>query len=366
MGEDLLLRVTGGRAHVGAAAVCAAPTHECPAPAPQIQAVGPHKEGPLAGDCAGRLARAARRTCAVVAGIHQDDITPTEITAVLANVEASVAVLCDWFTGAGIQAGEPLSEEDLMGRWCREAAPIALGWFRRTGDLEYKTGREVVTAADREIEILLRERIGEAFPDDLIVGEEFGGMEAAQDSDRRVWQIDPVDGTLNFARGLPGFCTSLGLMKGPQVLAAAIYQPHTGDLFTATLGKGARLNGMAMKVSECCLLEDAVLSTQLKKAGRIMSHPGLLQKVGREALKTRRTGAIALEMAWVAAGFHDGLVGSFVGHVPLWDVGAGLLLITEAGGRITDHAGQPYAPGGPDMVATNGRFHDGLIKLLNG
>lgn len=362
-GPDLLLTVTGGRAHVGATAVCAPPTADHPDPAPQIEAVGPHKEGPLAGDCARRLAAAAGRTCAVVAGVHQDDITSEEIAAVLANVRAGTDVLAAWLGGGAVAAVGP-DPETLMGRWCREAAPIALSWFRRTGDLEYKDGREVVTAADREIETLLRERIAAAFPDDLIVGEEFGGQAGAAATDQRVWQIDPVDGTLNFARGLPGFCISLALMQGTDVLAAAVCQPVSGDLFTATAGRGARLNGVAMAVSECCSLGEAVLSTQLKKQGRIMSDPDLLQRVGRVPHKTRRTGAIALEMAWVAAGFHDGLIGSFVGAVPLWDIGAGLLLIAEAGGRITDHAGQPYVPGGPDLVATGGVFHPELIDLL--
>jgi myo-inositol-1(or 4)-monophosphatase len=255
--------------------------------------------------------------------------------------------------------------ESTMVAWATESAGIALEFYRNTGQLEFKHGREAVTEADRRIELLLRERIAAAFPDDLVIGEEFGGQHEDL-AGRRVWHLDPIDGTLNFAVGLPGFCTSLALMQDDAILAACIMQPATGDCFTAVAGQGARLNGRAIRVSERQPLAEAIISTQFKKQGRFVQNPPLLQAVNLAALKCRRTGAIALELAWVACGGHDALIGAFDSKIHLWDVAAGLLLITEAGGMLTDHRGQPYRPGGADLVASNGLIHQEILDLVAG
>lgn len=253
-------------------------------------------------------------------------------------------------------------EKDMIA-WATESAVIARNYYRRTGPLEFKHDREAVTAADREIEQLLRHRIAAAYPEDLVVGEEFGsGSEAL--AGRRVWQLDPIDGTLNFALGLPGFCTSLALMVDDQVLAACIHQPATGDTFSAVQGQGARLNGLTMSVSDRYPLAEALVSTQFKKAGRYVQNPELLQAFHLAPLKCRRTGAIALELAWVACGGQDALVAGFVGNIHLWDVAAGLLLVQEAGGRVTDHHGAAYRPGGPDLIVSNGVIHQEILDLI--
>lgn len=253
--------------------------------------------------------------------------------------------------------------EDNLLAWARESAAIALDFYRKTGDLAFKHGREAVTEADRRIEELLRRRIGLAYPDDLIVGEELGGRAEAADG-RRVWQLDPIDGTLNFALGLPGFCVSLALMQGPDILAACVHQPVTGDSFTARRGTGARLNGRPTRVSGRQPLAEAVISTQFKKDGRFVRDAALLQAVALAPLKCRRTGAIALELAWVAGGGHDALLGGFGAGIHLWDVAAGLLLVTEAGGMVTDHRGRPYRAGGADLVVSNGLIHQEILDLI--
>lgn len=256
--------------------------------------------------------------------------------------------------------------EAMLSSWSHEAGQMALRHYRHTGDLKFKTGREAVTAADQEIERHLRARIAAAFPADAIVGEELGGPDPSELAPTaRVWHIDPIDGTLNFALGLPGFCTSLALMQGADVLAACVHQPVGGDTFTAVRGGGARLNGEPLRVSSRDRLADAVISAQFKKDGLLVSNPALLQALFRRTLKVRKTGAIALEMAWTAAGFLDGLLAGFQSTIQLYDVAAGLLLLTEAGGRLSDFQGQPYRPGGHTLVATNGGLHDELVDFLN-
>ena len=262
---------------------------------------------------------------------------------------------------------EPGHLETRMMAWAAEAGVIARRHYRQTGELRFKEGKQAVTEADLEIEMMLRKRIIEEYPADGIVGEELGsdyeGVGAVGRSGRS-WHLDPVDGTLNFALGLPGFCTSLALMDGDRVLAGCVYQPMMEDGFTATLGHGARLNGDPISVSGRSRMSDAVIGTQFKKNGRFIRNPQLLQAMFLETMKIRKVGAIALELARVAAGSYDALVGSFKGPIHSHDVAAGLLLIREAGGRISDHRGRDYMPGGPDLVATNGLVHDELIDLI--
>jgi len=254
-----------------------------------------------------------------------------------------------------------------MSAWAEEAGVIARRHYRQTGELRFKSGKEAVTEADLEIERMLRKRIAEEFPADGIVGEElgsdYGGVPAVGPSGRS-WHLDPVDGTLNFALGLPGFCTSLALMEGGRVLAACVYQPMLKDGFTSTLGSGSRLNGKPIAVSKRSRMSDAVIGTQFKKNGRFIRNPQLLQAMFLETMKIRKVGAIALELARVASGSYDALIGSFKGPIHSHDVAAGLLLIREAGGRISDHRGRDYVQGGPDLVATNGLIHDQLINLI--
>ena len=246
--------------------------------------------------------------------------------------------------------------EKMMIQWCEEGAEVALRHHRRTGKLAFKYASEAVTEADGEIETLLRSRIGTAFPDDLIVGEEFGGPGGGEiPSSARVWQIDPIDGTLNFALGMPNYCISLALLQGEKVLAACIHQPATSDTFFAEAGCGARLNGQKIRICTDRDLKDSIVSLQLKKQGLVMQDPHLLHAVSSAPLRLRRCGAIALEIAWVAAGSCDLLLASFKGKIHPWDVAAGLLLVEEAGGVAVDFQGNPYRMSGPEMMVGSPR-----------
>jgi len=254
--------------------------------------------------------------------------------------------------------------DQVMQGWCREAAEIARSLHRRTGALEFKHGQEAVTEADRRIEQLLRERIGAAFPGDLIVGEEYGGPAESETAGRRVWQIDPIDGTLNYALGLPNYCTSLALVQDGEVLAACIHQPPTGDTFSALRGEGSFLNGERRYLRPCASLKEAVFSFQLKSEGSIMADPRRQSRTCSAVMKVRRAGAVALELAWVGGGLYDGLLGSFVDRMPVWDAAAGLLLSLEAGAVATDFQGRPYRLGGAELLVGSGPLVQEMVALL--
>ncbi len=253
--------------------------------------------------------------------------------------------------------------ESTMRGWAEEAAAIARGQFRRTGPLQFKFAREAVTAADAEIERLLARRIVAAFPGDAVHGEELGPG-AGVEGHGRVWHVDPIDGTLNFALGLPTFCTSFALMDGDRIEAACVYAILQEECFTAVRGGGCHLDGEPVRVSEREGLGEAIVSAQLQKGGRYVQNAALLQAILLRTMKMRRLGTIALEMAYVAAGRFDALIAGRGRPQALYDVAAGILLIEEAGGRVTDHLGAPYRPGSTDLVASNGRVHEELIGTI--
>ncbi len=252
--------------------------------------------------------------------------------------------------------------ESTMIGWKDEVGAIARGFFRNTGDLDFKYGHEAITEADRRIETLLRERIRAAFPDDAVHGEEFGATEGGGSD--RTWYLDPIDGTLNFALGLPAFCTSVALLEGDEILAAMVHQPLMDECFTAVRGGGARLNGRPVAVSGRDSLGEAVLSMQLQPDGRFVRNAALLQALLDRSMKMRRLGTIALEMAYLADGRYDAMVAGRGCPQQLYDVAAGILLVQEAGGTVTDHLGRPWRQGSMDLVASNGCFHDELVGVI--
>lgn len=273
--------------------------------------------------------------------------------------------------------------EKTMLEWCTEAAEVAHRHFKQSGALEFKYAREAVTRADRDIEILISRRIQAQFPEDAIFGEEFGptqagevtGENAATGTARgspapndlgggRIWHLDPIDGTLNFALGLPNFCTSLALMDGDEILAACVYAPLHREGYTASQGDGTRLNGEAVQVSDRATLSETIISAQLQKGGRYVQKPALLQAILLKTMKMRRLGTIALEMAYLAAGRYDAMIAGRGRPQQLYDVAAGILLVSEAGGEVSDHHGEIYRPYTTDLVASNGLVHGELIDLI--
>jgi myo-inositol-1(or 4)-monophosphatase len=250
----------------------------------------------------------------------------------------------------------------------REAGARLREFYAQGVETEYKGDVDLVTVADRTVEKLIRARLAQAFPDHGIYGEE-GTRDRLEGAFR--WYVDPLDGTTNFAHGFPQFCVSMGLEHRPANLAAGcdgklvagiIYDPLRDELFTAERGRGARLNGKLIHVSRTAQLGEALLATGFPSRKRHDSpnihfyHEFTLRSHG-----VRRAGSAALDLAYVACGRLD-VFWEF--NLNPWDTAAGLLLIEEAGGRITDFSGKPYRLDSREILATNGPLHDELLGFF--
>jgi myo-inositol-1(or 4)-monophosphatase len=234
-----------------------------------------------------------------------------------------------------------------------EAGKILREEFDRPPQIAYKGEADLVTQADKRSERLIVERLTKYFPDHGIVAEEGTGREGT--SDFR-WHVDPLDGTTNFAHGYPCFCVSLGLAQGDTLLAGVVFNPFYNELYAAARGEGATLNGKPIHVSKAATLATSLLCTGFpvhKRAGSPNIHyywDFTLRSHG-----VRRDGSAALDLACVAAGRFEGF---WEFGLNKWDVAAGALLVEEAGGKVSDFAGQPYQLGGPMILATNGLVHE--------
>jgi myo-inositol-1(or 4)-monophosphatase len=228
-------------------------------------------------------------------------------------------------------------------------------------DIRYK-GDEVdlVTQADKRSERLIVERLTKYFPDHAITAEEGTGHESVSASDFR-WHVDPLDGTTNFAHGYPCFSVSIALAQRDTLLAAAVFNPFYNELFAAALGEGATFNGKEIHVSKVATLSTSLLCTGFPVRNRKAS--ANLQYYGdftQRSHGVRRDGSAALDLAGVAAGRFDGF---WEFGLQKWDTAAGVLLIEEAGGKISDFAGNSYQLGGPVILATNGLIHEEMRTM---
>ena len=221
---------------------------------------------------------------------------------------------------------------------------------------------DLVTEADHASEKAIFKVIQDAYPDHFILSEETG--EIKQDSNYK-WIIDPIDGTINFANGIPICCVSIGIEKDGAMIMGAVYNPFMNEMYFAEKGKGSTLNDQKISVSD----EDNLLKSCLVTGfpyQYLDSANGPLQifeKLIRKAIPVRRLGSAALDLCWTAAGRFDG----FYEHkLQAWDSAAGFLIVEEAGGKVTDLKGNPYNPYQPGIIATNGKIHTALQNLVNG
>jgi myo-inositol-1(or 4)-monophosphatase len=259
--------------------------------------------------------------------------------------------------------------------WVPKAAEIAreggarLREFLAQGvETEYKGDVDLVTVADRTVEKMIRERLGAAFPDHGIFGEE--GTRDRLEGEFR-WYVDPLDGTTNFAHGFPHFCVSMGLeQRAPglaphqdgQLVAAVIYDPMQDELFTAERGQGARLNGRAMHVSKIPDLAEALLATGFPSRKRHASpNVHFYQEFTLRSHGVRRAGSAALDLAYVACGRLEAF---WEFNLNPWDTAAGILLVEEAGGLVTDFSGGRFKLDSRETLASNGLIHAELIDLF--
>ncbi len=218
-----------------------------------------------------------------------------------------------------------------------------------------------VTAADRKAEEILREELGTARPGYGFLGEEGGRHEGTDKT--HTWVVDPLDGTSNFVHGIPHFAISIALEREGTVVAGLIYNPANDDLFTAERGKGAFLNDTRLRVAARRRLADSVIACGLPHLGRGDLALGAreIAAVQPQVAGLRRFGAAAIDLAWVAAGRLDGY---WERNLSPWDIAAGLIMVREAGGYVTDLDGKEPTPATVDVLAGNETIHSEMLKVL--
>ena len=236
-------------------------------------------------------------------------------------------------------------------------------FFDKEFQVSNKEGvNNLVTEADHASEAAIIKVITQHFPSHYILSEEAG--ELPQDSNYK-WIIDPIDGTINFSKGIPLCCVSIGIEKDGKMILGAVYNPILNEFFIAEKGAGAFLNDKRIQVST---------QTEVLKSCLVTGFPytylhtanGPLQVFERlitQGIPVRRLGSAAIDLCWVACGRFDG----FYEHkLQAWDSAAGFLMVEEAGGKVTDFEGTYYSPYQPHLVATNGTIHEELLKWVRG
>jgi len=242
----------------------------------------------------------------------------------------------------------------------REAGSLLTGYFERRVPFETKGEFDLVTEADRASERLVVERLRSHFPTHSIVGEEGARFEGPTDYR---WYVDPLDGTTNFAHSFPVFNVTLGLERAGELVAGVVFDPCRQELFTAERGAGAYLNNRRIHVSSTPRLSDSLASTGFpsrKRHHNVNIH--FYYQLAMASHGVRRTGSAAIDLAYVACGRLD-----FFWEFGLkpWDVAAGSLLVSEAGGRVSDMRGGAHSVTASDQVlADNGLLHDEILAMF--
>lgn len=242
------------------------------------------------------------------------------------------------------------------------AGRLQLQYFRGELQIRKKGPIDLVTQADLAVEHDIRARIARHFPSHVFLGEEHEQSAPTSASACR-WIVDPIDGTTNFAHGLPLFCVSIALAVEGLVEIGVVYVPVLDELYTAERGQGARLNGRRIHVTGESSLIDSLLVTGFppQSGTRRADQLALFGAFMARARAVRRLGSAALDLAFVAAGRFDG----FWEHsLHAWDVAAGALLVEEAGGRVTAFGGGPFDPFCQELVASNGVLHPQLVDVI--
>ena len=229
--------------------------------------------------------------------------------------------------------------------------------------ISQKQINDFVTEVDHASEKAIIETLLTAYPGHGILAEESGSEHGAKDSEF-VWIIDPLDGTTNFIHGFPVYCVSIALAVKGKVEQAVIYDPSRNDLFTATKGRGAYLNERRIRVSKRTQLKDCLISTgfPFRPGDNFKTYLNMMSDVMQRTAGLRRPGAAALDLAYVAAGFTDGF---FESGLSAWDVAAGSLLVTEAGGLVGNFTGEADFLEQRECMAGSPRIYGQLVPLLN-
>ncbi len=226
--------------------------------------------------------------------------------------------------------------------------------------IEYKGAINLVTEMDKKCEAYIVDKLSTAFPDHAIVAEEGSAIGATSEF---CWYIDPLDGTTNYTHGLPIYCVSIALEKAGELVCGVIYDPCQEEMFTATKGGGMFLNGKQMRVSQETELLKSLLVTGFPYDIRETNEDNLnnFATFAKRARAVRRLGSAALDCCWTACGRFDGF---WELKLSPWDLAAGVLMVREAGGTVTDLDGQPFDLHSGRILATNGEIHQQMQDLL--
>lgn len=243
------------------------------------------------------------------------------------------------------------------------AGDLQMAHFGRQMRVDKKGTIDLVTEIDLQVEREFRAMIADRFPGHLVLGEEFSSADDLTRVAEFRWVLDPIDGTTNFAHGLPVFCASLALEINGEAMVGAVYDPNRRELFTAQRDLGAWLNGAPLRVSSSETLLDSLLVTGFHYS--IHKDPeellGLFGEFITRARAVRRLGSAAIDLCYVAAGRFDGF---WEQKLQPWDVAAGALIVQEAGGQVTTSSGEPFRSELGSVLATNGRIHAEMLQTI--
>ena len=241
----------------------------------------------------------------------------------------------------------------------RAAGEVLRHYIAGEKQVELKGRANLVTVADKESEALIIRRIRERYPDHAILAEESGAVGTG----RLKWIVDPLDGTTNFAHQYPFFCVSIGLEQAGEIVCGVVYDPWRDELFSAARGAGSFLNGRRLQVSGIDRLGDGLLTTGFpyRVREKIVLAMDQFEAFILASQGVRRGGSAALDMCYTAVGRCDGF---WELDLHPWDTAAGLVILEEADGRVTDFKGNPYSVYTKEILASNGKIHDEMVAVL--
>lgn len=252
---------------------------------------------------------------------------------------------------------------DTAASLARDAGAVLRRGFRTAMQVRLKSRIDPVTEFDLKSEKLIVDTLKKKYPTHSIQTEE--SKLHLSDGDSLRWIVDPLDGTVNYAHGLPVYCVSIGLQFDGDIICGAVYDPERDELFSAVIGQGSFCNRERLAVSKVDKLRSALIATgfayDIGTAKR--NNLGLFARVAKKVQGVRRPGSAAIDLCWLASGRIDAY---WELKLHPWDVAAGTLIVTEAGGALSGVNGKPYRMTQPDLLATNGNLHNQMIRTLAG